>query len=410
MPVRLPTALRPLWPPLKHAYRRATQAASPVTGQLSRVRGGYLPRRSMSVVECSAEEGAGRIWGVRPEEHLNREVPEGAPPRHPSFVGQIEDSIPRLAVAELPGGRVMNPHRVVVDGRGTMIEELSSYWGTLNWRQHPMYWHPFPDPPQEVPGRLAVIAGRGDHSYYHFLLDILPRLAAPETPGVPEPDRWYAPLQHSFQREIFELAGFLPGPETIDADLVPHVRAEQLLVPGFPDNHLRTPPWTVEFIRSRLRDPALELVPGRRIYITRGTARNTRSVTNEAEVVEMLAGRGFTVVDPGTLPVAEQIRTFAEAEWIVSPHGAALANLAFASPGASVIEMFPPDYVQTCYWKLAWCVPGLAYRYLVGVGTPPRNGKMNGAGSDVTIDLTALSRMLDELPAGLPAAAAQVHR
>jgi capsular polysaccharide biosynthesis protein len=341
------------------------------------------------------------MWVARPEELVRRAVPDGEPPRHPAFAGETEDLIPRVAVAELPRGRVMKPHRVVVDSRGAMIEEFSSYWGTLNWRQHPMYWHPFPGRPEEVPGRLGVLAGRGDHSNYHFLLEILPRLALMDTPGVPKPDRWYAPLQHSFQREILELAGFLPDAEMIDADLVPHVRAESLLVPGFPDNELRTPPWSVEFIRDRLRDPALELVPGRRIYVTRGRQRNNRTVRNEDEVREALGSRGFDVVDPGAMPVAEQIRTFAEAECIVAPHGAALANLAFVSPGSSVIELFPPDYVQTCYWKLAHCVPGLTYRYLVGDGAPPRDGLMNRVSSDITVDVGTLSRMLDVLGADL---------
>jgi capsular polysaccharide biosynthesis protein len=298
----------------------------------------------------------------------------------------------------------------VIDGQGTLIEELSTYWGTLNWRQHPMFWHPFPGPPTDVAGSLGVIAGRGDHSYYHFLLDILPRLAALETPGVPEPDRWYAPLQHPFQREILELAGFLPRADVIDSDLVPHVRADMLLVPGFPDNHLRTPPWTVEFIRDRLRHPSVERVPGRRIWVTRGNDRNNRTVANEPEVLEMLTDRGFEVVDPGSLSVADQIRTFGEAEWIVGPHGAGLANLAFASPGASVIELFAPDYVQTCYWKLADCVPGLAYRYLVAPGDPPRNGLMNGVGSDIAVDLPALTAMLDELSSELPETVAGTHR
>jgi hypothetical protein len=409
MPVRLPTLLRPIWPQVKVAYRRGTQTVAPLTGQMSRARGGYLPRRSVSVMEDSARDD-GQVWEVRPAEELSRAIPDGEPPRHPSFADQLEDAIPRLAIAELPGGRVMDPHRVVIDGRGRLIEELSTYWGTLSWRQHPMYWHPFPDPPLEIPGRLGVLAGRGDHSYYHFLIDILPRLAAFETAGVPQPDRWYAPLGHGFQRQILELAGFLPGPEVIDADLVPHVQAESLLVPGFPDNHLRTPPWAVGFIRDRLRNPELELIPGRRIYITRGSDRNNRTVTNEPEVVQMLGELGFTVIDPGALTVAEQVRAFAEAEWIISPHGAGLANLAFASPGASVIEMFPPDYVQTCYWKLASAVPGLGYRYLVGVGKPPRNGMMNGAGSDITVDLGALSRMLDALPEGLSSVAAEIHR
>jgi capsular polysaccharide biosynthesis protein len=186
----------------------------------------------------------------------------------------------------------------------------------------------------------------------------------------------------------------------IDSGAVTNVRAVRLLVPGFPDNHLRTPPWSVEVLRDRLRDPALERVPGRRIYVTRGRERNNRTVTNEPELMEMLGNLGFDLVDPGSLSAAEQVKAFAEAEWIVGPHGGALANLAFASPGASVVELFAPDYVQTCYWKLADCVPGLAYRYLVAPGEPPANGLMNGVGTDITVDLPALSRVLDSLPTG----------
>jgi len=306
--------------------------------------------------------------------------------------------VPRVAVAELPHGRVLGPHRAVIDGGGVMIDELSPYFGTSSWREHPALLHPFPGDPLEVDGTLGVLAARGDVSNYHFLLDVLPRLSLLDADGVPAPDRWYLPRQRGFQREMLELAGFPADAEVIDADQVLHVRAERLLVPGLPDAHLRTPPWTVDFVRDRMRPSDLERVPGRRIYVSRGHERHTRSLTNEDEVRELLGARGFTVVDPGAMPVAEQIRTFGEAEWIVAPHGAALANLAFASPGASVIEMFAPDYVQGCYWKLADCVEGLTYRYLVGTGQGPSSGPMAGVMSDITVEPAALERALDALP------------
>jgi capsular polysaccharide biosynthesis protein len=402
--------MRPLWPLAKSVYTRATRVAAPLTGQLSRLRGGYLPRRFVPLVDASVTGGEGRMWVARQEERLDRAVPAGEPARHPAFVTQAADVIPRVAVGELPHARVLGPHRAVIDRDGAMIEEFSAYFGTTRWREHPIFWHPLVEEPLEVAGSLGVLATRGDHSNYHFLLDVLPRLAIMDTPGVPAPERWYVPLQRGFQREILELAGFPPDADLIDSDLAPHVRAETLIVPGLPDAHLRTPPWAVDFIRERLRPPDLERVPGRRIYVTRGRERHNRIVTNEEELVDILGDRGFTVVDPGAMPIAEQIRTFAEAEWIVAPHGAALANLAFASPGASAIELFPPDYVQLCYWKLADCVPGLGYRYLVGAGRAPRGGRMNGVMSDITVDLAALVRALDALPVELAPAAAKAHR
>jgi hypothetical protein len=392
-------------------YTRATRAASPFTRRLSPLRGGYLPRGSVATVDESVASTGGRMWLARPEERVSRTLPPGEPPRHPKYLENAEIVVPRVAVAELPGGRVLSRHRVVIDRSNRMIEEFGLYWGTQRWSEHQIFWHPFTEPPIEVDGLLGVLAGRGDLNYFHFLVEILPRLALFETEGVPTPERWYVPLQQPFQREILELAGFLPRQGIIDADAAPHVRAERLLVPGLPDAYKRTPPWSVQFTRERLRPPGVELVPGRRIYVTRGDQRHNRIVTNEAEVVEMLAGLGFEVVDPGAHSVAEQIRMFAEAECIVSPHGAALTNIMFASAGASVIEILAPNYVDVGFWKLADSIPGLTYRYFLGAGRRPRPGREEvGVMTDITVDLSALERALDSVPVEPHSPAAKLYR
>jgi capsular polysaccharide biosynthesis protein len=110
-----------------------------------------------------------------------------------------------------------------------------------------------------------------------------------------------------------------------------------------------------------------------------------------------LAGRGFERVDPGSLPVAEQIRAFAEAAVIVAPHGAALANLTFASPGAAVVELFPAGCLLPDFWRLAGGVPGLRYRYLSAPGGPRRPTRQKAIVRDIEVDVPALDRLLDEL-------------
>jgi capsular polysaccharide biosynthesis protein len=91
------------------------------------------------------------------------------------------------------------------------------------------------------------------------------------------------------------------------------------------------------------------------------------------------------------------VRVFAEAELVVAVHGAALTNLAFCPPGALVVELFAPDYVNVCYWALACQVEGLRYRYLVGRGRAPEPGaEMMGVASDLDIDLDALAALLDQ--------------
>jgi capsular polysaccharide biosynthesis protein len=91
----------------------------------------------------------------------------------------------------------------------------------------------------------------------------------------------------------------------------------------------------------------------------------------------------------------DQIRLFSEAELIVAPHGGALTNLLFAEPGTAVVELFAPDYVQGCYWKLCDCLPGVEYRYVVGSGRTANPARMWGVDSDITVDLGAVAAMLN---------------
>src|SRR4051812_38665923 len=160
MALRIPAPLTPLWPQLKSAYTHATRAVAPFTRQLSRVRGGCLPRRAVATVDESVATAGGRLWEARPDEVVRRPIPPGEPPRHHKFLEVAEVPIPRVAVAELPEGRVLGPHRVVIDRSDRMIEEFGLYWGTTRWSEHRVFLHPFPESPLEVNGLLGVIAGR----------------------------------------------------------------------------------------------------------------------------------------------------------------------------------------------------------------------------------------------------------
>jgi capsular polysaccharide biosynthesis protein len=55
------------------------------------------------------------------------------------------------------------------------------------------------------------------------------------------------------------------------------------------------------------------------------------------------------------LPLSNKsyITLFNGAKFIVSPHGAGLANLVFCKVGAKVLEMLSPLYLNACYRKVA---------------------------------------------------------
>ncbi len=76
-----------------------------------------------------------------------------------------------------------------------------------------------------------------------------------------------------------------------------------------------------------------------KIYISRYDA-GTRVVSNEEELFNYLETEGFEFVFLSKLSIPEQIQLFAEAKYIITAHGAGLANLIYAK-NALIIEFFP---------------------------------------------------------------------
>jgi capsular polysaccharide biosynthesis protein len=384
---------------------RMNRLAAPITMGLSRLHGGHVPTGIVQTLEEAASSSGGRCVLARPPEKIVRPPfvgsPEGLAPLEPA----TDTDIPRLAVAELPHGRVLGRARAVITGRNDLVWELSHYFGAADPKEHPVFGHPFPVEPQDVPGRLGVLASRGDSNHYHFLIDVLPRLGVLEqAKEIDMPELWYVPASTLVQLELLDMMG-ITAAHRIDSGAVPHVRAECLVVPGLPSvlkEH--NPPWVVEFLRSRLMNAAKQPASQQDchpVYVARTAGVNNRAVLNQPAVIRRLEQRGFEVVDPSKLNTAQQIETFASATVIVGAHGAALANLVFASPGAAVIELFPPGGVLPDYWRLATSA-GLTYRYL---SSWPRSGSTSHRSkvlvSDIEVDVAALDALLDELGAAV---------
>src|SRR5205823_8816415 len=121
--------------------------------------------------------------------------------------------------------------------------------------------------------------------------------------------------------------------------------------------------WPTAFFQELfLPDPPT--VASRRIYVRREGTR--RVVLNEDEVIELLESVGFETLAMDGRTVREQAAVFAGADAIVSAHGAALANLVFARPGANVIELMGRNSASVVYANLAWRLR-LRYEMIMGL-------------------------------------------
>jgi capsular polysaccharide biosynthesis protein len=395
---RLPTPLRPMFPLAKRGVLVATELVGPFTRRWPARPDRPGPPRSLagSTSDYAADhpDAGVSVVDVLPRQDLSRPQPSGLPPDHFSFAHHRGVSVPPAIVALVTHGRAVGLYGAVVTADDTLLFDLSPYYGAFRPSQHPIFLRPRLPPVEELSGSLGVLTTRGVDNYYHFMTDVLPRLELLRRAQT-EPDRYLVNRTTGFQRELLETLGITED-RTVASAIHPHVRADRLVVPSLPDSHLRTPPWVTSWLRQQFL-PADPAPPHRRLYVTRGNRKHTRHVENEAEVLDALAALGFETVDPGALTVAEQVRLFAEAEIVVGAHGAALTNLVFCPERTAVIELFPPDYVNVCFWALASAVGGLRYRYLVGDGRPTRPRPMLGVASDITVDPRQIVRLLHDL-------------
>ena len=218
-------------------------------------------------------------------------------------------------------------------------------------------------------------------NYYHWTIEALPRLAGVEryeketgeepTIIVPEdPSSWML--------ESLELLG-------IDNNRIhqldTHCAIDRLVVPTHPGPTPAECEWLRDKMYVNIDKVSVSPEPiNNRIYISRQSATRRR-VKNEAEVVDMLGSHGFERYVLEDLSVADQIELFSNADMIVAPHGAGLANIIY-SESSVVIELFG-DSKKTTFYRLAELLDH-EYHYLHN----------STAYNDLVVDVNQLEELL----------------
>ncbi|MGO9822447.1 MAG: glycosyltransferase family 61 protein, partial [Solirubrobacteraceae bacterium] len=292
-----------------------------------------------------------------------------------------------IRAAAIPDGRLMHDGGVVVTRDGALV--LESLWDVDHYERD--YVTPKRvAPAYELEGTCASLISLWHNNYYHWMLDSLPRLAVLEAAGFDDVRLIVPEKMMIWQREMLARVGV--APERLTPYVGQHVQAEQLIWAAAPSYISVPTPFVVEWLRERLRGPAVEAAH-RRLFIRRAT---NRRLINEAEVWEFLRQYGFEMIEPDKLSVAAQIEAFASARVVVATHGAGIANALF-SDQISLLEMFQPGFFTAPYFALAGAAEW-EYWYLTGIpsGTTGRSGNAKNSDFAVPIDLLGktVQRML----------------
>ncbi|ROT47298.1 DUF563 domain-containing protein [Candidatus Cardinium hertigii] len=202
--------------------------------------------------------------------------------------------------------------------------------------------------PMFFSGKLAVIASAGSENWYHWLLQVLPRLIMLDLSKI-DYDRIYINnLKYEWQnRSLDAVLDYLKIPREklciINGNAI--IQAETLIVPCIPFIPLKIKDYLPSWMQHKLREIFLNnyVVNTKhntfeKIYISRKNA-SIRRITNEATLTHTLKTFGFKILHLETLSPQEQAKFFNKAKIIVGPHGSGFANLIFANPGYKLIEI-----------------------------------------------------------------------
>jgi hypothetical protein len=201
------------------------------------------------------------------------------------------------------------------------------------------------EPPLELPRQEGFLLG-GCANYFHWLIDILPRL------GLYRSD--CGPLFVNGPLQPFQTQSLVHLGISV-ADLVPldYPRAYAVRKLFYPvtGSAACMPPLTfrptiLQWLRDKFGALRTRGGGGRRLFISRaGDAQASgRRLINEAEIAGIASDQGFEIIRSEELPFETQVTLFSEASVIAGPHGAGFVNMIFAPEGTKIIEMIGPRY------------------------------------------------------------------
>ncbi|MES2274287.1 MAG: glycosyltransferase family 61 protein [Chlamydiota bacterium] len=291
--------------------------------------------------------------------------------------------IPETFIVSIPKGQIHSNDIVLVDN--CLVKELLWRWSSLKTN--------FLDlnhlsKPEHVEGKVAVISQEGHSNYYHWMVEVLPKLALLEQQHISY-DWLYVPTNLPFMRQTLHLLG-VSQEKILATSPDAHIEAD-LIVPSAPSLSCYTPKWIVDYLREKLIPQSKQISSkqsfSKKIFISRQKA-SYRRILNEDEVFDLFKVEGFVRYNLEDLTVLEQISLFHQADIIVAPHGAGLVNLLFAQPCVLIIELFQ-EHEDDTFWYLSQ-VMGLKHHCVQTTAF-----KKGGGYTDTIIPLSLIEDVID---------------
>lgn len=148
-------------------------------------------------------------------------------------------------------------------------------------------------------------------------------------------------------------------------------------------------PESLAFVYDRLHRRSAQ--SPKRLFVGRNAL--WRKLLNPLEVEEFFLARSFSLVTmDGSMPFAEQVETFSNAEIVVGVIGASMVNTIFCNPGTRLFYLAGVGFTDPWFWDLA-AVRGHEYSVCFGEPWKPEMPRLSSFRMGAA-ELAALSAVL----------------
>jgi capsular polysaccharide biosynthesis protein len=270
-------------------------------------------------------------------------------PKLPFAVSQWPTDIrrePTVAVWGMQAAGIYGEDGVIYDRRTRQaLQETTIYW-RREPRKHPVFELPHAKPVQHFPGRSIFLGGLGGQTFYHFLIENLPKLSA-LAPWLQDAERIVVQRYIEPTKEAWlGHAGCQLPVQWLQS--LEHFTFDELIFCAPIVADCRPGPGALRRLREVV---GVQRATGRQgrtrcIWASRVGA-HARPIKWEQRLINNLPS-GWEVVDLATLKPQEAIELGSQIRVFAGLHGAAFSNLGLWEPGMKVLEVYttkePPWY------------------------------------------------------------------
>ncbi|AOW80042.1 hypothetical protein HTSR_0856 [Halodesulfurarchaeum formicicum] len=204
-----------------------------------------------------------------------------------------------------------------------------------------------------------------DPSYYHWMLEYLPKLRSLEyykkITGR-EPLVVIEPNPRKFVQETLEAAGYStnqrlewsPRKLKVDRLIVATHRRHNFCYERPQSSYYIPSKLDFAWLKNRFRLDSKENSENgpKRVYISRQNAERGRKVANYKELSNVLNKFDFKSYELENYSFKQQLQIISDADVIMGPHGAGLLNMIFAED-PTIIELFPDNTIKPHFYYIS---------------------------------------------------------